>query len=82
MIAIVWFDKRDADIADEEGIGKFPAGGNEISDSQAREIIKKYDRALRHKNYRAKRNRLLAQRNSIATAFGPEFIESIGGFAV
>ena len=78
MFADIWFDARDVSIADQEGIGFFQLGDNTMHSLDALIIIRKYDNALKGKHYATKRNRLLAQRNSIATAFGPEMVERTG----
>lgn len=78
MFADVWFDDRDKSEADEEGIGKYCSGFNTFHTMDALTAIASYDRALRGNHYKAKRNRLLAQRNCIAMAFGPEMIDRVG----
>ena len=74
MFADVWFDERDRALASEEGIGDFEAGDNTLHSLDALILIRKYDRVLRQDHYRAKRNRLAAQRGSIINAFGPEML--------
>jgi hypothetical protein len=78
MFADIWFDDRDARIASEEGIGDFDSGDNTFHSLDALIIIRKYDNALKGKHYKSKRNRIIAQRNSIASAFGPEMIDRVG----
>lgn len=78
MFADVWFDDRDRAYADEEGIGKFENGDNLFHSLDALTTVAAYDRALLGKHYKAKRNRLLAQRNAIVTAFGTEMVERVG----
>lgn len=78
MFAEVWFDDRDSRYASEEGIGEFPLGHNCLHFLDALIIVRKYDWALRGDYYKAKRNRLVAQRNSIVTAFGPEMVDRVG----
>lgn len=78
MFADVWFDDRDRAIADQEGIAILQSGCNTLHSNDALVLIAKYDKALRGNHYAAKRNRLRAQRNSLATAFGPEMVELVG----
>ena len=78
MFADIWFDDRDARLADEEGIDFFESGNNTLHSIDALIIIRKYDNSLKSDHYKSKRNRLIAQRNSIVTAFGPEMADLVG----
>jgi len=81
ITAHIWFDDRDRAYADEEGIGRFENGWNLFCAFDALTTVAAYDRALLGKHYKAKYNRLLAQRNAIVSAFGPEMAERVG-FAI
>lgn len=81
MFAHVWFDSRDVSHASEEGIGDYDEGENLMHSNDSLIAVRKYDSALKGTHYAAKRNRLIAQRNAIVTAFGPEMVERVGFFS-
>lgn len=78
MVATIWFDASAVADADMEGIGLFENGGNLFYSIDALTTISLYDKALLRKFYKSKRNRMIAQRNSIVTAFGPAMVERVG----
>jgi len=78
MTVHVWFDIKGCEDADQEGIGIFSNGFNLFSTIDALTAIAAYDSAIMRKHFRAKRNRLIAQRNAIVTAFGPEMADIVG----
>ena len=78
MSATIWFDDRARADAYEEGIGEFENGWNIFHAADALKTIDCYDRALKGEHYRAKRRRLVSQRNMIVSAFGLEMVDLVG----
>lgn len=78
MIADVWFDSRDAALANEHGIGELEEGWNTFHSNDALVAVRKYDLALKGNHYVRTARRLRAQRNSIVDSFGPDMAERVG----
>ena len=78
MFAEIWFDDAAKSDASQEGIGEFDKGWNTLHSLDALIAVRQYDVSLGGTFPACKRKRLLAQRNSLVSAFGPEMEQRVG----